>query len=189
MPTSAYRGDATRAPTPSTLPLNMTRNNRRDRCFAGGERTFTISALQLHEASMAKKRTVRRGLPREWVVILLLAVPVSVFAQSAQTFRAVNVRAGPDHVFPLVTWLPQRADVQVAGCTEGWRWCDIVSGRIHGWVDGASLSGAFRNARIPIVKFSVESYWDANYRNRPWYASRAEWAKWGTPSFHPPPSH
>jgi len=131
---------------------------------------------------------MRGGFLFKWLVMLLLAVPLGALAQLAQTLRPVNVRAGPAHVFPLVTALSPRTDVHVVGCTEGWRWCDIVVGRTHGWVDGSDLSGAFRTPRVPFVKFSLGPYWDAHYRSRPWYSSQADWADWDTPSFRPPPS-
>ena len=130
---------------------------------------------------------MRRGYVRKCLLVLLLAVPVVAFAQRVQTLRAVNVRAGPDRIFPLVTFLTARTEVHVIGCTEGWRWCDIVSGRVRGWVDGTYLSGPFRNPRVPFITFSVGPYWDAHYIGRPWYASKDHWSNWGTPSFQPPP--
>ena len=130
---------------------------------------------------------MRNGFLRMCLLIVLLVAPVAAFAQRALTLRAVNVRAGPDRIFPLVTWLPARTDVHVVGCTEGWRWCDIAAGRTRGWVDANYLSGTFRNPRVPIVTFSVGPYWEAHYRGRPWFSSQADWADWGTPSFRPPP--
>lgn len=119
-------------------------------------------------------------------IVLALLLPAPILAQTAMTVRAVNVRAGPDPIFPLVTWIPSGTPVSVAGCTEGWRWCDIVSGRTRGWVHAQYLTNVFRN-RTPIVTFSVESYWDTHYRGRPWYADRSTWMGWGTPGFTPPP--
>lgn len=129
---------------------------------------------------------MRYGHQAKWLFILLLAVPFAVVAQSATTVRPVSIRAGPDKVFPLVASLPPRSDVHVVGCIEGRSWCDIVAGRTRGWVDGADLSGAIRS--VPVVNFSIGPYWDAHYRTRPWYPSKADWANWGTPSFRPPPS-
>jgi uncharacterized protein YraI len=40
--------------------------------------------------------------------------------------------------------------------------------------------------QIPTVAFSVESYWDAHYRSRRWFADKPLWFDWGTPSFQPP---
>ncbi len=88
-------------------------------------------------------------------------------------------------MFPLVSWLPAGTRVRVFGCTSGWRWCDVASGRNRGWVHSAYLTNVSR--RMPIVTFSVGSYWDLHYRGRPWYGSRSQWDAWGTPSFRPPP--
>jgi uncharacterized protein YraI len=117
---------------------------------------------------------------------LALLLSARVFAQSALTAQGVNLRAGPDPVFPLVTWLPRQTAVQVAGCLEGGQWCDVVVGRSRGWVDSRNLSNFFRD-RAPVVTFSVEAYWDEHYRRRPWYADKSKWIGWGTPSFQPPP--
>jgi uncharacterized protein YraI len=138
--------------------------------------------------SAGLEASMRCGLScKSLAALLLLTVPLAVFAQTVLTLRTVNVRAGPDPVFPVVTWLHQSSDVHVVGCTEGWRWCDIIAGRTRGWVDASYLSGAFRNPRVPFVKFSVDSYWDEHYRNRPLYSSQSSWRDWASPSFRPPP--
>lgn len=107
---------------------------------------------------------------------------------SAQAFtnRNVNMRAGPDRVFPVVTWLPANTRVRVFGCTSGWRWCDVAAGRNRGWVHASYLSNMPRG-RTPIVTFSVGPYWDLHYRGRPWYPGAPGWAGWGQPSWRPPP--
>lgn len=119
------------------------------------------------------------------LVALLLLPPIPVLAQSARTTHLVNMRAGPDVVFPLVTWFPERTQVSVVGCTADERWCDVVSGRSRGWVYSRYLSMRPVN-RFPTVTFSVESYWDAHYRSRRWFADKHLWIGWGTPSFQPP---
>ena len=127
-------------------------------------------------------RSIRKSL-----AAFLLLLPIAAFAQSHaanSTNRAVNLRAGPDRAFPVVTWLPARTPVRVAGCTSGWRWCDVSSGRNRGWVDARYLQNSVR--RAPIVRFSVPSYWDRNYRGQPWYGNRNQWSNWGSPGFRPP---
>jgi uncharacterized protein YraI len=116
---------------------------------------------------------------------LLLLLPIPALAQSALTTRMVNMRAGPDSAFPLVTWLQAKNQVSVVGCTVDERWCDVVFGRSRGWVYSRYLSMRPVN-RFPTVTFSVESYWDAHYRSRPWFADKPLWIGWGTPSFQPP---
>jgi len=110
----------------------------------------------------------------------------AVLAQTAMTMREVNMRAGPDAAFPRVTWLNSQDIVQVQGCVEGFRWCDVVAGRQRGWINASYLRNVFPS-RVPVVTFSVEDYWNAHYRNRPWFADKAAWVGWGTPGWTPPP--
>jgi len=119
------------------------------------------------------------------LVALLLLLPIPALAQFAQTTNHVNMRAGPDAAFPLVTWFPARTTVTVVGCTVDERWCDVVVGRSRGWVYSRYLSIPARN-RVPTVTFSVEAYWDAHYRSRRWFSEQPLWINWGTPSFQPP---
>jgi uncharacterized protein YraI len=119
-------------------------------------------------------------------IALSLLLPIPALAQTAFTTQAVNVRAGPDRAFPLVTWLRPGTPVNVIGCTSGWRWCDVVAGGWRGWVYSRYLSGPIRS-RAPVITFSVGSYWGAHYRGRPWYSSQPGWNNWGSPGFRPPP--
>jgi len=119
-------------------------------------------------------------------VILLCMLPIPALAQSAFTVQAVNVRAGPDRAFPLVSWLPGGTPVNVIGCTNGWRWCDVIARGTRGWVYSRYLS-SFVRGRAPIITFSVGPYWSAHYRGRPWYSNQSAWNNWGSPSWRPPP--
>lgn len=121
-----------------------------------------------------------------WVAALLFTVTLEAAAQSAVTNSDVNMRAGPDRVFPVVGWLPPRTSVRVFGCTSDRRWCDVASGRNRGWVHSRYLSNVSRG-RTPTITFSVGPYWDLHYRGRPWYSSRSQWDGWGGPTFRPPP--
>jgi len=123
---------------------------------------------------------------RRWSVAALWLIPLAGFAQSAVTLRPVNVRAGPDAAFPMVTSLQSRTEVHVFGCTTGWKWCDISAGRVRGWVHSQYLTNMFRE-RTPIISFAVEPYWDLHYRTRSWYVNRSAWAGWGSSGFVPPP--
>jgi uncharacterized protein YraI len=102
------------------------------------------------------------------------------------TLREVNMRAGPDAVFPVVTWLNSQDIVQVQGCVAGFTWCDVVSGRQRGWINAKYLRNVFPD-RVPVVTFSVERYWDEHFRNRRWYGNKADWIGWGTPGWQPQP--
>lgn len=124
-------------------------------------------------------------------IVLALALPLAASAQNAFTTQAVNMRAGPDRSFPLVAWLPAGTAVQVFGCLEGWRWCDTAWGPHRGWVWSQALQTTFQSQPwiifyggpmlgIPLVTFSIGTYWDSFYRSRPWWHQRNYW-------FHRPP--
>ena len=119
------------------------------------------------------------------LVAVFLLLPIPALAQFALTTQPVNLRAGPDPAFPLVTWFPARTTVTLVGCTVDERWCDVVVGRSRGWLSSKYLSFRARN-RVPTVTFSVESYWDEHYRSRPWFSDKPLWINWGAPSFQPP---
>jgi hypothetical protein len=117
-------------------------------------------------------------------MLLPLAAPAQ--SLSATTSQAVNVRAGPDPVFPQVTWLPGGEPVRVVGCLRASAWCDVVAGRTRGWVHSRYLSGVVR-ARAPDIEFSIEDYWGAHYSRSRWYPTLSGWVDWESPSFTPPP--
>jgi uncharacterized protein YraI len=117
---------------------------------------------------------------------VLLAIPLATSAQDAFTTRSVNVRAGPDTSYPPVATLGGGAPVQVMGCLDDWSWCDVAFEDNRGWVYAPYLSYVYQGARvpfytyapsfgIPIVVFSLGSYWDRYYRGRSWYGRRDYW--------------
>lgn len=116
----------------------------------------------------------------------ILAAAPALSQQTSMTLREVNMRAGPDAVFPVVTWLNSQDVVQIQGCVAGHTWCDVVAGRQRGWINAKYLRNVFAQ-RIPVVTFSVEQYWDEHFRNRRWYGNKADWVGWGTPGWQPPP--
>ena len=134
----------------------------------------------------SRKTPMPRAIAFRCVVALMALAPLPGLAQSAFTTQAVNMRAGPDRMFPLVTWLPAGRPVTVIGCTSGWRWCDVVDGPFRGWVYSRYLSGPVRS-RAPVITFSVGSYWGAHYQGRPWFGSQPSWNNWGSPGWRPPP--
>jgi uncharacterized protein YraI len=127
-----------------------------------------------------------RRLALAFAAASLFVLADAAHAQGAVVNRNVNMRAGPDRVFPLVAWLPAGTRVRVFGCTSNWRWCDVARGRDRGWVHSAYLSNVSRRG-TPVISFSIGPYWDLHYRGRPWFGSRPQWDGWGTPSFRPPP--
>ncbi|CAG1005049.1 hypothetical protein BURK1_03167 [Burkholderiales bacterium] len=117
---------------------------------------------------------------------LALMLPVAAWAQTAYTNRSVNMRAGPNQEFPRVMLLPAGAAVFVHGCIDGYTWCDVTAGPERGWIYADYLSYPYQNQPVtvisggallglPLITFSIGSYWDSYYRNRPWYGSRSTW--------------
>ena len=128
---------------------------------------------------------------------LLVAIPLATSAQEAFTTRTVNVRAGPDTTYPAVATLGGGAPVEVMGCLDDWSWCDVVFGYNRGWVYAPYLTYVYQGARvpfytyapsfgIPIVAFSLGSYWDRYYRGRPWYGRRDYWERREPRHIRPP---
>ena len=98
----------------------------------------------------------------------------------AVTTSAVNVRAGPDRIFPTVTWVLNGTPAKVHGCVDSWRWCDVTVGRDRGWIYARYLSVPQKDRNVtilrggpglgfPAVEFAVRPYWDAHYADRRWF--------------------
>jgi uncharacterized protein YraI len=123
----------------------------------------------------------------------LLALPAVASAQSqAYTNSTVNVRAGPAKDYPVVTQLPGGVPVTVMGCISSYAWCDVAAPNLRGWVYAGRLSYPYQGSNVPvmnygvviglpIVTFSIGTYWGNYYRGRPWYSQQSRWAH------HPPP--
>jgi uncharacterized protein YraI len=131
-------------------------------------------------------RMRRTGLKLAAAVAGLLAGPAAASALTAVTTEPLPLRAGPAGDFPVVDQVPADAHVIVHGCVGAYRWCDVSWRDAHGWARGdelAYLEGSRRvsiieygpRARLPIVAFSVDRYWDRYYRSRPFYSERARW--------------
>ena len=112
-------------------------------------------------------------------------------AQVAYTTQLVNLRAGPDRSYPVVTVLAAAQLVDVQGCLGDYRWCDVVAGYNRGWVYAGNLSTFYQSSYVPlatygavigigVVAFAVDDYWGRYYVHRPWYVERHRW-------YAPPP--
>jgi len=121
------------------------------------------------------------------LVLAVSAVSMSVAAQPAAfTVRDVDVFAGPSSEFPPIGTLAPNTEVRIAGCLSDWSWCDVIFPEDRGWVYAADLAYPYRNERVvilengprlglPIVTFSLQTYWTAHYRTHKFYAQRQEW--------------
>ena len=118
----------------------------------------------------------------------LLLVPAAAFAQAqAVTNSSVNLRAGPARDYPVVSQLPGGLPVTVMGCVAGYSWCDIATPNLRGWVYAGRLNYPYQGNPVPvlgygnaiglpIVTFSIGTYWGNYYRGRPWYRDQSRWA-------------
>lgn len=123
----------------------------------------------------------------------------SAAAQQAYTTRSVNLRAGPDQGYPQVAYIGPNRPVYVNGCIDDYRWCDITAGSNRGWAYSRYIEYPYQNRRVqiygngqtlalPIVSFILGSYWNENYRNRPFYNNQNNWDNW-RPGNRPPPGY
>lgn len=133
--------------------------------------------------------------------IALSMLPGIASAQAqAFTNSPVNVYAGPAQDYPVVAQLPDGTSVGVNGCVEGYTWCDVEVPGMRGWVYGGSLSYPYEGGEVPImgygpslglpiVVFSIGSYWGDYYRDRPWYHDEGRWRNHPPPPQGPPPGY
>jgi len=110
--------------------------------------------------------------------------------------RNVNVRSGPDRSYPLVGWLQEGTEVEIFGCLDTWRWCDIQGGVYRGWVYSGFVTYPYEGgwatileigpeSGLPILSFTLDVYWNSYYLTWPWYS---QWPWWASrpPVYHPP---
>jgi uncharacterized protein YraI len=110
----------------------------------------------------------------------------SASADEAMATANVNMRAGPDVYYPVITTIPRGAGVDIHGCLGEWEWCDVSWYGARGWVSSDYLATEYRYGQapqrdyrwrrgVPVIQFSFNSYWDNHYRNRSWYRDRDRW--------------
>ncbi len=140
-----------------------------------------------------------RGMVRITLFVTLLFLSLPALAVDGYAVTDVNLRAGPGTDYPSITVVPQWTGLQVQGCVDGYSWCDVQVGADRGWVYAQYLEFLQDNEPvyiedngprlgIPIVTFSVGTYWDSYYRTRPWYRNRAYWVSRPPPIYRPLPS-
>ncbi len=119
--------------------------------------------------------------------VLLLAICGIAGAQNAYTAKPMNLRAGPDRDYPLVAQVDEGTPLEVHGCLDGWSWCDVSAEGGRGWMYGGGIYFDSNGGNVwlysygpqvgvPIITFSVDTYWGQYYQGRPWYGQRETWA-------------
>jgi len=107
-------------------------------------------------------------------------------AARAYVLAGSPIFAGPGNDFPVVAQLGQGAAVNVNGCLGDYSWCDVNLGANRGWVYAGDLAYPYQNRRVPIaeygpslalplITFSLGTYWDRYYRGRTFYHERHDW--------------
>lgn len=130
---------------------------------------------------------MRRRLLVHSLGALLLASLGLASAQDAYTSRPMNVRAGPNREYPLVAQLDAGAPLDVHGCLDDWSWCDVSFEDNRGWIYAGGVSFVYQGNRVPlysygphlglpVITFSLMTYWGSYYRGRPWYTQRDTWS-------------
>lgn len=128
----------------------------------------------------------RRHLVSSFAV-LLLAVCGTAGAQNAYTARPMGLHAGPDRDYPLVAQVDEGTPLEVHGCLDGYSWCDVSVEDNRGWMYGGGIYFDYNGGTVwlysygpqvgvPVITFSVDSYWGQYYQGRPWYGQRETWA-------------
>ncbi|WP_064674932.1 SH3 domain-containing protein [Pandoraea faecigallinarum] len=158
------------------------------------------------------KRTLPRLLAGTAMLTTLAAVHGVASAQSGQAIvnSSANVRAGPASDYPVVAQAAAGMPVTVYGCISGYSWCDIGLPGTRGWIYAGLLSYPYQGNPVPvlnygtviglpIITFSIGTYWGSYYRNRPWYHDQRYWHRpppgprpphWGPgPTPRPPGGH
>jgi uncharacterized protein YraI len=118
---------------------------------------------------------------------LLLAVSGIASAQDAYTAKPMSLRAGPNRDYPMVAQVDAGAPLDVHGCLDGYSWCDVSFEDTRGWMYAGGISFVYNGDRVPlysygprlglpIITFSLGTYWGHYYRSRPFYAQRDTWS-------------
>jgi uncharacterized protein YraI len=122
--------------------------------------------------------------------VAALALSNAPLAQAAElrgyTTSSVDLLAGPNDDFPAVARVSPGADVNIIGCTDGMKWCDVSWGGNRGWVNSSFLNSDYsgrrvsvveysKSERLPVVVFEQKPYWDTYYHDRPFYTERRYW--------------
>jgi len=117
---------------------------------------------------------------------IAVAAPFTASAEQAFTARDVEVFAGPSSEYPPIAQLPPNTAVNVAGCLSDWSWCDVFFANDRGWLYAGDLAVPFQGSRVaiieygprihlPVVSFSLATYWQQHYRSRPFFREREQW--------------
>jgi len=114
----------------------------------------------------------------------VLAAPA--IAADGSTSEGAQLQAGPGIEYPEVMRLAPNLTITIHGCARAWDWCDVEWRGNRGWAPAHTLAyhvedrllpvAGYKHVGVPEVEFNLAEYWEAHYRQRPWYPDRKEWS-------------
>jgi len=130
----------------------------------------------------------RKSIAAAVLVAGAALVPAAAQAATGFTNQPTELRAGPDYDYPTIRVINPDRRVEIFGCLNDWSFCDVGYRSDRGWVDARSVVVDYRSRRMGLIdagpyvgigflSFSFGSYWDNNYRGRPFYNDRGRWER------------
>jgi uncharacterized protein YraI len=146
----------------------------------------TLRRRTPNSTNTAKEDSMKHMYRRIVFALFVATLPLAAVAQQVFTLRDVDVFAGPSSEYPPIAELPPGTSVQLAGCLSDWSWCDVLFANDRGWVYAGDLGYPYQGDRVviieygprlrlPVVTFSLQTYWSAHYSARPWFRERDVW--------------
>lgn len=120
------------------------------------------------------------------VITALVALPQAAHAAEAYTAAKIAVRAGPGPNYPTIGYLGRNTGVDIRGCTNRYRYCDVSARGFRGWVAADLLRSRYERRPVsvvqygnvlglPLLTFSEKTYWGTHYYDRDFYKTRYGW--------------
>ncbi len=142
---------------------------------------MTLAKRSLHRIALAAAVAIAT-----WAAAMQSPVEAQPARPNGYPVTNVNLRAGPGTYYPAILVVPARAPISILGCLGDYTWCDVIFQGNRGWMRSIYLQGWYRGYYYSlrdyaprlgyrVVSFDIGPYWDANYRERPFYGDRGRW--------------
>jgi len=120
------------------------------------------------------------------LLIGLMALPQSASAYDGYAGTTLTVRAGPGPYYPVIGRIGSHTPVNIRGCVNGMKWCDVSTRGFRGWVAGNYIRTGYQSRDyslidigsrlgLPVITFSERDYWGTHYYNTDFYRTRYGW--------------
>jgi uncharacterized protein YraI len=96
---------------------------------------------------MTISKTISKPSPKTFATLLLattaaLTLPGAAFADVvASAITPLNIRSGPGPEHAVIGYIPQNAQIAVAGCVQGSLWCRVSYQGRSGWAYSQYMTG------------------------------------------------